>query len=91
MLEPAVRPGGLPGPSRASAAPIESRSFESLLEEAKAGAMDAGVAATAEAAGEDPLRALSRIDLIDNAALLRIIGDAGSRMDTAGLADKPAH
>lgn len=36
MLEPAVRPGGVPGPVAAPhRVPIESRSFESLLEEAQ--------------------------------------------------------
>ncbi len=35
MLEPAVRPAGLPGPAKQPHTPIESRSFESLLDEAK--------------------------------------------------------
>jgi hypothetical protein len=75
MLEPAVRPGGLPGPTRAGVEPIESRSFESLLDEAKAKPTAGETAAPAKVAA-DPLRALSRVDLIDNAALLRIIGGA---------------
>jgi len=37
MLEPAVRPGGIPGASRpAPSIPIESESFESLLDKAHA-------------------------------------------------------
>jgi hypothetical protein len=57
MLEPAVRPGGLPGPVSQPRAPLESRSFESLLEEARAmglrGAAEAGLAGevTQEAGG----------------------------------------
>ncbi len=48
MLEPAVRPVGLPGPAVQPREPLESRSFESLLEEARAtGSGDTAGAGTA--------------------------------------------
>ena len=92
MLEPAVRPGGLPGPQRTGQTPIETRSFESLLEEARSATTPVGdEETTGKKAVNDPLRALSRVDLIDNAALLRIIGgrtSAGSGSDTGAMNSK---
>lgn len=93
LLEPAVRPGGLQGPGIAPSEPIESRSFESLLEEAQSTpttkATESMNEATTKEMGQaklnDPLAALARVDLIDNAALLRIIGT--DRAGTARLAE----
>jgi hypothetical protein len=48
LLEPAVRPGGLSGPSKAPTEPIEQRSFESLLEEARSLNVTGNVAGAAE-------------------------------------------
>ena len=83
LLAPAVRPGGLPGPvKKPPAGPIEERSFESLLEEAKTLPVDAtkesaNAAGVAEASAvpnkQDPLAALGKIDQIDNSALRRLI------------------
>ena len=78
MLEPAVRPVG-PAPTRsAGTAPLETRSFESLLEEAQAAAAPEtaqGVDASAEPKGKkvDPLAALGGLDRIENESLLRIV------------------
>ena len=81
MLEPAVRPGGIPGPARTGSEPIESRSFDSLLEEAKAAATSGESLEKANTPPTaDPLKSLAGVDLIDNAALLRLIG---SRNDAA--------
>ena len=90
LLEPTVRPGGLQGPKSAPTEPIESRSFESLLEEAKATAATTTTESMNETTTKpsrqnDPLGALARVDLIDNAALLRIIGT--DRAGTARLAE----
>lgn len=82
LLEPAVRPGGLAGGKALPTQPIESRSFESLLEEAKAaGLPQQAVNEPNRASAVDPLKPLARVDLIDNAALLRMIG--GERAATA--------
>ena len=79
LLEPAVRPGGLPGPATAPSQPIETRSFDSILEEVKS-AGDANSTTNpiakstdaTEAKPFDPLQALARVDLIDNATLLKL-------------------
>ncbi len=87
LLEPAVRPGGLRGSVAAPAQPIESRSFDSILDEARSitQARPAAEATSAtEAKTADPLKALARVDLIDNAALLKFIG--GERADSPRIA-----
>ena len=55
LLEPVVRPGGLPGPKGAGAGsgPIETRSFESLLSEASG--TDSSDTDTAGGGGESVL------------------------------------
>ena len=79
-LEPAVRPDGLSAPRRPVAAPIEQRSFDSVLEEAQdmAGRMDAPGEARVEPgdAGTErpsPLPPLGRLDRVENAALRELI------------------
>ncbi len=86
---PGVTPGSAPAPGNV---PIESRGFDSLLEEADqiqtdtqstqpGGQAQAGEAqAPADAGGPDALTQLAGIDSIHNASLRRIIADAaGSR------------
>lgn len=87
LLEPAVRPGGLQGTSAVPVQPIEARSFDSILEEAKIAteARPATEAASGyETKAADPLKALARVDLIDNAALLKFIGS--ERADSTRIA-----
>lgn len=86
LLEPASRPAGLSGPTSTSkpSTPIESRSFESVLEEARALPADdeandeiGGDAATkknSEAKAAGPLAELVRVDRIENESLRRLIG-----------------
>lgn len=79
LLEPAVRPGNLPRAASPVSAPIEARSFDSILEEAQslnvegqptAGATENGEpGAKPAAAGKGPLASLARIDCVENAAL----------------------
>ncbi len=84
MLEPAVRPGGLPGPVQRHRVPFESRSFESLLEEAQKVSDDdppdnqAGNTPTAMVASSHPdhaglMRQLSHVGRIENGSLLGLI------------------
>ncbi len=89
MLEPAVRPTGLPGPAKQPKAPFESRSFESLLDEAKQ--MNASEnQATPATADQDQIadgtpaqksaRAgliapLTQLDRIENSTLRGLIGN----------------
>ena len=83
MLEPTVRPGGLQGPTKAGGAqgPIETRSFESLLNEATGGdSQDTGTGNDGAVQGvtgskkADPLQALSQLGQIENPALRRLMG-----------------
>ena len=88
LLEPAVRPDGLQGSRCAPKEPFESRSFESLLEEAQSQAQvqaRSAESATNKTKAIDPLGPLARVDGIDNAALLKIIGN--DRAGTARLAE----
>lgn len=89
MLEPVVRPGN-PGSLalRGPRVPIESQSFESLLDEARGaqGAQQAAVDEGRNDAGStrrtDPartvveLRSLAQVDRIENASLRGLIGNA---------------
>lgn len=78
MLEPAVRPTG-PAPSRtADTLPLEARSFESLLEEARSAAEPEPTSETratdqTKATKSDPLAALGGLDRIENESLLRMV------------------
>jgi hypothetical protein len=81
LLEPAVRPGGLPGVAKAPVPPIEERSFEALLEEARQD--PASAEGQAPAADEStapsvpkamPLAPLGQIDRIENRSLRDLIG-----------------
>lgn len=82
LLEPATRPAGTPARASCPTAPIESRSFESLLEQARE-------TATRETDGEPetqaappasktagPLSDLARVDRIENGSLRQLIGGA---------------
>lgn len=71
MLEPTVRPAGVPGPAGSrgtdSKLPIEQRSFESLLEEARK-TEPMGVAGKAEGKSTDKLlAALGQLGAVENA------------------------
>jgi len=75
MLEPTVRPAGLPGPAmlrrNEQALPLEQRSFESLLQEAKASSgAAAGQAQTSGAA--DPLASLKQLGAVENPGVRKI-------------------
>jgi hypothetical protein len=76
MLEPAVRPVSAPGAAsaRAGAAPLEQRSFESLLAAAAAPG-SAGSAAAAPRA--TPLAPLAGIDHIENGSLRSLVAAPG--------------
>jgi hypothetical protein len=83
LLEPAVRPGGLPGAAKAPTPPMEQRDFEALLAEAQqdqagaaseAPASDDGGAAHAAAPKAAPLAPLGQIDRIENRSLRALIG-----------------
>ncbi len=82
MLEPVVRPGGLPNTTRRVAQPIEGQDFESLLAEAaaeqKAEPQTTAASERTAVKGPDPLQGLTGVDRIENAALRRIIGGATS-------------
>lgn len=91
MLEPAVRPGGVPGPSQIRREPIESRSFEALLGEATADEAGAEQAQPPESDDVEsgPPRAnpgvrgglmdqLAQVDRIQNSALRGIIAGHGT-------------
>ena len=87
LLDPIVRPDGRVGQVRVAkdtALPIESRSFDSLLQEARAMATDGferlhpsevGSAHSGEATPTDPglLKPLGQVERIENASLLRIV------------------
>ena len=95
MLEPLVRPGNLPAPSRTGGnEPVESQSFESLLGRVKSDAAtdtSQGVANTSGSAGggkatkcETGLAALAGIDKVENSALRELIaGRFGSASGNA--------
>lgn len=86
MLEPAVRPGNLPALQRPAAQPLEARSFDELLSEARASASNEATMAggadesatvkdetNADALKRDLVRQLAQFDRIDNAALRDIV------------------
>jgi hypothetical protein len=81
MLEPLVRPGNLPAPSKSGGnEPVESQSFESLLERVSSSRQtDASQGVTGNAGSEKAascdagLTALSGIDKVENSALRELI------------------
>lgn len=89
LLEPAVRPGNLPRSAQPSSTPIESRSFDSILEEAQS-LNAAGGAAAARGDGENaapvkqasPLAGLGRIDCVENAGLRDLLARAAASRET---------
>ena len=86
MLEPAVRPGGLPAPAPQQRAPIESRDFESLLDEARSMNADThqvqedrGLAPSAGHVGQSDsdrgglMGRLAAVDQIENSSLRQLL------------------
>ena len=81
MLEPAVRPGGLPGPLQKPSVPIESRSFESLLDEARQDSKasqpgretPADQPASADAKQNGMISQLAQVEKIENSSLRGLI------------------
>jgi hypothetical protein len=73
-LEPAVRPGNLPAPHREAAQPFESRSFESILDEARA-MSDDDIEQDNVAKPTGGL--LSGLDRIENASLHELMARRG--------------
>ena len=86
MLEPLVRPGGVGAPTGAKpTVPIEARSFDSLLDEARqlaaagdgavppqglaAGSPEAGAEPAAATRALTPLTGLGQVDRIENGSL----------------------
>ena len=86
LLEPVVRPGGVPGRTRPPTRPIEDRSFEDLLAEARGPSAAAGAEAGSPGPGEDgpgeaahagPMARLSDVGRIENAVLRGLVGGRG--------------
>jgi len=85
MLEPAVRPGNLPGPvlpPSAAREPIETQSFESLLEEARQVNLtevadldesDVSAESRVNKTVTGLLGPLAQIDAVENASLRELI------------------
>lgn len=85
MLEPTLRPDGVSGVARAASQPIESRSFEALLDEAQSAASQSGDAArdagasgseTAEPVarrGPNLIDRLAQVDVIENPSLRSLL------------------
>lgn len=90
LLEPAVRPGNIPRTAQPTSTPIETRSFDSILEEAqtmnsetgneKADGVDEGVAPPKPAS---PLAGLGHIDCVENAGLRDMLARAGANREAA--------
>jgi len=80
MLEPVMRPDGLPGRSSAPTEPFESRSFDSILDEARRFDLGGGEALTQTQTPSadqprqvDMLSQLGQVDRIANPTLLQLI------------------
>lgn len=78
MLEPAVRPDGVAAPVRAPAQPIETRSFDSFLHEARQMNIEQTVPSDECDTTKGALGPLSHIDQVANASLRDLI--AGRHM-----------
>lgn len=89
LLEPAVRPGNLPRSAQPTSTPIETRSFDSILEEAQhlgeaPGATPASESEGASAAPKKqagPLAGLGNIDCVENAGLRDLLARAGANRE----------
>lgn len=77
MLEPAVRPVDVGPSSAAQRLPIEERSFESLLMDARSAAEVGGEVVAAEPPKVSPLSPLSGLDAIESASLRNLIARRG--------------
>jgi len=83
LLEPAVRPVPTAPAGRVAQAPIEQRSFEALLDEAKSiqvtqGSDEETAAQPMDATSPtNPLRALGSCGAIENASLRGLMGSSG--------------
>ncbi len=84
MLEPAVRPVGAGGPSGPKRLPIEDRSFESLLVDARSAGESGGGTEAAEPQKLDPLESLSGLGAIESASLRNLIA---SRAPASGVTE----
>jgi hypothetical protein len=73
-LEPAVRPGNLPAPMREAAQPFEARSFESILNEARAMNVDD---VEAEMNAKPASGVMAGLDRIENASLHELMARRG--------------
>ncbi len=97
LLEPAVRPAGLPAPSQARAKlPLEQQDFQTLL--ANVQQRDSAVGTTAEApavaepaqtAGVNSTRLLAGFDLIDNASLRQLVAQRGKEAEQLPPTNQP--
>lgn len=85
LLEPIVRPDGLPSRSTPTPAqPFEARSFESFMQEARSISVDEAngdaIDQTTQSPAKDAsLNALSGVDRIENAALRNIVQTQSDR------------
>ena len=100
MLEPAVRPGGLPGPTQQPHVPIESRNFESLLDEARSMNIDSQQArdATAQSTGSQIaagkvglMGQLASVDRIENSSLRHLLKGASVTPSLPNQTDSQAN
>ncbi len=88
MLEPAVRPGGLPSPARPVSRPIESQRFDQLLDQARqvrsAEPTDPGTGVPVEATARPALGLLplGRVNWIENASLRQGLGSPSHAIRT---------
>ena len=74
MLEPAVRPSGLPNAAKVQRLPIESQSFDELLETAKE--QRSAEPQDSQQVQEGPI-ALDRVFGIENASLRQLMTHSG--------------
>ena len=94
MLEPVVRPGNLPGPMHNRVTgdqPIETKQFETLLEEASSMNRAESAGKVSPASGTDGgqeverpdmgwLGRLAQVDAVENASLRELIDRRGGRI-----------
>jgi len=70
LLEPAVRPGNVPGPSRAPKLPVERQSFEQMLSDAATEPADDAEQAAGKSARPS---ALPGLDRVENTSVTKLI------------------
>ena len=98
MLEPAVRPGGIPGPTanKVRSGPIETRDFVSLLAEAQQETVtdnDQDKTATEpdnKATEKALISQLSQVDRVENSSLIGLIGNHSTMTVDNDLTDSPS-